>query len=62
MQEINFKNYNFEFLLLTFLLGTPILHRKFQLQDFWICALAWWCQKNHLTSHTHTHHTFSTLH
>jgi len=29
------------------------LHRKCQLQCLWICALAWWCKKHHLTSHTH---------
>jgi len=45
MQEINLKkkNYNFQFILLTFLFWAPVLHRKFQLQDLWICALAWWC-------------------
>jgi hypothetical protein len=29
----------------------PHLHRKFQLQNFWSCALVWWCQKHHLTKH-----------
>ena len=33
--------------------GAPSLHRKFQLQDLWSCALAWFCQKHHLTAHTH---------
>jgi hypothetical protein len=61
MQEVNLKKiYNFQFILLTFLLRAPSLHRKFQLQDLWVCALAWWFQKHHLISHTH--HTFSTRH
>ena len=30
------------------------MHRKFQLQDLWSCALAWRCQKNHRTSHNYT--------
>jgi len=38
-----------------FLFRARCMHRKFQLQDLWSCALAWWCQKHHLTSHTHTH-------
>jgi hypothetical protein len=54
MQEVDFKKmYNFQFILCTFLFWAPSLHRKFQLQDFWIHALVWWCQKHHLTSHTH---------
>jgi len=55
MQEVNLKkkNYNFQFIILTFLFWAPSSHREFQLQDLWICALAWWCQKYHLTSHTH---------
>jgi hypothetical protein len=61
MQEVNFKNiYNFQFILLTFPFRAQSLHRKFQLQYLWICALAWWCHKYNLTSHTH--HTSSTLH
>jgi len=36
------------------------MQKKFQLEDLRSCALAWWCQKHHLTSHTHD--TFSTLH
>jgi hypothetical protein len=46
------RTYNFQSILLTFLFWAPILHRKFQLQGFWICALEWWCQKHHFTSHT----------
>jgi hypothetical protein len=26
--------------------------RKFLLKSFWSCALAWYCQKHHLTTHT----------
>jgi Na+/melibiose symporter-like transporter len=56
MQEVNLKKFIvFSLFYLTFLFQAPSLHRKFQLQDLWICALAWWCQKNHFTSHTHTH-------
>jgi hypothetical protein len=61
MQEVNLKFYNFPLILLTFLFRARRMHRKFQLQDLWHCALAWWCQKHHLTppslslSHTHTH-------
>jgi len=64
MQEFNFKKmYSFQFILLTFLFRPPRVHRKYQLQDLWSCALAWFCQKHHLTAHTHTHtqHTSSTL-
>jgi len=53
MQEVNLKFYNFQFILLTFLFRARCINRKFQLQDLWSCALAWWCQKNHRTSHTH---------
>jgi len=50
MQEVNLKqNYFFHFILLTFLFQAPSLHRKFYLQGLWICALAWWCKKHHLT-------------
>jgi len=49
--------YNFQFILLTFLFPAPSLHRKFQFQDLWVYALAWWCHKHNLT-----HHTSSTLH
>jgi hypothetical protein len=52
MQEVNLKFYNFQFILLTCLFQARCINRKFQLQDLWICALAWWCQKNHRTSHT----------
>jgi len=55
LQEVNLKFYNFPFILLTFLFRARCMHRKFQLQELWSCALAWWCQKYHLTSHTHTH-------
>jgi hypothetical protein len=55
MQKVNLKFYNFLFILLMFLFRAWCMHRKFQLQDLWSCALAWWCQKHHLTSHTHTH-------
>ena len=42
MQEVNLKKfYNFQFILLTFLFRAPRLHRKFQLQDLWSCALSW---------------------
>jgi hypothetical protein len=54
IQEINLKFYNFPFILLTFLFWVRCMHKKFQLQDLWSCALAWWCQKHHLTSHTNT--------
>jgi hypothetical protein len=37
------------------------LRRNYQLQDLWTCALAWWCQKYHLTSHTHTLYFLNTL-
>jgi hypothetical protein len=37
------------------------MHRKFQLQDLWSCALVWWCQKHHPTLHTHTHIILSQL-
>jgi len=33
--------YNFQFILLTFLFQTWCMHRKFQLQELWSCALAW---------------------
>jgi hypothetical protein len=64
MQEVNLKILNFQFILLTFLFRTRCMHRKFQLQDLWSCALAWYCQKYNLTSHKHTRahahtHTFS---
>jgi len=52
MQEVNLKFYNVQFILLTFLFRARCINRKFQLQDLWSCALAWWCQKNHRTSHT----------
>jgi hypothetical protein len=51
MQEFNLKFYNFQFILLMFLFRVRCINRKFQLQDLWSCALAWWCQKNHRTSH-----------
>jgi hypothetical protein len=51
--------YNYQFILLAFLFRGCCMHRKFELQDLWNCALLWWCQKHHLTSHTQ--HTFSTL-
>ena len=35
------KNYNFQFISLTFLFWAPRLHRKFQFQDLWSCALSW---------------------
>jgi hypothetical protein len=60
MQEVNLKFYNFPFILLTFLFWARCMHRKFQLQDLWSCALAWWCQKHHLTSHTHTSYFLNT--
>jgi len=61
MQEVNFKKIdNFQFILLMFLFQAQSLHRKFQFQDLWICALVWWCQKHHFTSHAY--HTFSTPH
>ena len=47
------KIYSFQFILLTLLFQATSLHRKFQLQDLWSCALAWFCQKNHLTALTH---------
>ena len=53
MQEVNLF-YNFQFILLTFLFRARCINRKFQLQDLWSCALAWWCQKNHRTSHNYT--------
>jgi len=53
MQEVDLKFYNFPFILLTFLFWARCVHRTFQLQDLWSCSLAWWCQKHHLTSHTH---------
>jgi len=53
MQEVNLKKINFPFILLTFMFRAQGLHRKCQLQCLWICALAWWCKKHHLTSHTH---------
>jgi hypothetical protein len=59
MQEVNLEFYNFQFILLR-LFRAPSLHREFQLQDLWGCALAWWCQEHHPTSHAH--HTFSKLH
>jgi len=47
MKEVNFKkNYNFLFILLTFLFRAPSLQRIFQLQHLWVCALVWWCQKH----------------
>jgi len=55
MQEDNLKFYNLPLILLTFLFRAWCMHRNFQLQDLWSCALAWWCQEHHLTSHTHTH-------
>jgi hypothetical protein len=39
--EVNLKkNYNFQFILLTFLFRAPRFCRKFQLQGLWSCALA----------------------
>jgi len=55
MKEVNLKRkYNFLLILLTFLFWAPSLHRIFQLQDLWICALAWCCQK-HKSFCAHTH-------
>ena len=48
------KNYSFQFILLPFLFRATSLCRKLQLQDLWNCALAWFCQKNHITARTHT--------
>jgi hypothetical protein len=55
MQEVNLKSYNFQFILLTSLFRARCINRKFQLQDLWSCALAWWCQKS-IVFHTHTCH------
>ena len=60
MQEVNLKFYNFPLILLTFLFRARCMHRKFQLQDLWSCVLVWWCQKHHLTSHTHTSYFLNT--
>jgi hypothetical protein len=60
MQKVNLKFYNFQFILLTFLFRARCLNRKFHLQDLWSCALAWWCQKSHHISHTHTCHLLNT--
>jgi hypothetical protein len=48
--EIDFKI--FYFILLTFLFSTQCFCRKFQNRGLWSCALAWYCQKHHLTTHT----------
>jgi len=60
------KFYNYQFILLTFLFRARCMHRKFQLQDLRSYALAWWCQKHHLTTHTRAHahartHTHTSL-
>jgi hypothetical protein len=61
-RKLILKNYNFHFILLMFLFRAPSLHGKLHLQDLWICAVAWWCQKHCFThTHPHTNHTFSTL-
>ena len=52
MQEVIFKFYHFQFILLTFLFWAPHLHRKFQLQNFWSCALVWQCPKHNLITYT----------
>ena len=65
MQEVDIKNYNFQFILLTFLFRAPNFHSKLLLQDFCSCDLAWWCQTYHIATHTHTHthtHTLSLSH
>jgi hypothetical protein len=49
---------NFQFILLTFLFRAQCMYRKFQLQELWSSGLAWWCQKSHRTSHTHTHTSY----
>ena len=60
MQEVNLKFYNFPFILLTFLFWARCMHRKFQLQDLWSCALAWSCQKHNPSSHTRISYFFNT--
>jgi len=41
MQKVSLKKcYNFQFILLTFMFWALSLHRKFQLQVLWSCALA----------------------
>jgi len=57
MQEVKLKFYNFQFILLAFLFLARCLRRNFQLRD---CALAWWCQKQDLTSDTHTSYFLNT--
>jgi len=47
MQEVYLKNF--------IIFKLFYLHREFQLQVLWICALAWYCPKHHHTAHTHTH-------
>jgi hypothetical protein len=51
MQKANLTNYNFQFILLTFLRRAPSLHMKFQPQNFWSFVLTWCCQR-HLMTHT----------
>ena len=51
-QEVNLKVkfYNFQFLLLAFLLRAPILHRKFQLQD--LCLVVVMSETSSYFTHT----------
>jgi len=51
MQKANLTNYDFQFILLTFMLRAPRLLMKYQLQNFWSCVLTWYCQA-HLMTHT----------
>jgi hypothetical protein len=44
--------YNFQLILLTFLFWTPRCCRKFLLNSLWSFASVWYCQKQHLTTHT----------
>ena len=60
MQEVNLKFYNFPFILFTFLFRVWCMHRKYQLQDLWSCALAWSCQKHNPSSHTRISYFFNT--
>jgi len=51
MQEVNLKKIIiFNLFYLHFCLGPQVCLGN---SSFRFCALAWWCQKHHLTSHTH---------
>jgi hypothetical protein len=59
MQEVNLKVLYFSIYFTYVSDSGPLSAQDYQLQGLWTWALSWWCQKYHLTSHTH--YTFLTL-